>query len=582
MTQNNNIQQIATSVNYKPTIYLGSADEEFTTKVKKFINSYDYELIGFDSNGQNIIKDINKHSPNVLILDTNINESSYIEIATESNKLNLPHIALINEEDSIDTIIQGSPFGYLIKPIDKDELKRNIDVAVKKHNINALQVITAKNRINEKNNELTIEKSNSIFLLSTCTILIISGILARNVTWLQWLLLIPTLTMIFLSIISLKKQETPVPYEVPPFVTIIIPAHNEEQTIANTVKSISEINYKLNNDDNFEIIVANDGSTDNTGKILSDLKKEISTLRIITRKPPKSGRGKGFVLNDALSLSKGEIIGVFDADTHVEKEYLNIIIPYLNNPKVDGVQSRVKMYNKTENFLANMQHVEFKSFGNTLVAKDNLGNSGFLGGNGQFVKKQAIIESGKWDGFAVTEDLNLSVKILLNGGKIRYCGETAVYQEAVTDWKSFFKQRTRWAIGNFETIFIYLPKILKSKISLSKKYGIIEHISFYAFNLFIFFGFIVTIINVISWFIFNGVTIIRMDAPLIVGIISTIAFLPGITVALLRDKPSITEFIKDLIGYWLYCFHLIPLFFETMFKMIIRKERKWDKTKHKG
>lgn len=436
-------------------------------------------------------------------------------------------------------------------------MKRNIDISVKKHNINALQVITAENKIKEKNNELAIEKSNSVFLLSTCTVLIISGILAKNVTWLQWLLLIPTSTMIFLAFASLKKQNPPISYEIPPFVTIIIPAHNEEQTIANTVRSIGEINYKLNGEENFEIIVANDGSTDNTGQILSDLKKEMPNLRIITRKPPKSGRGKGFVLNDALSLSKGEIIGVFDADTRVEKEYLNIIIPYLNNPNVDGVQSRVKMYNKTENFLANMQHVEFESFGNTLIAKDNLGHSGFLGGNGQFVKKQSIIECEKWDGFAVTEDLNLSVKILLNGGKIRYCGETAVYQEAVTEWKSFFKQRTRWAIGNFETIFIYLPRILKSKISLTKKYGIIEHISFYTFNLFIFFGFVVSLINVISWFLFNGVTIIRMDAPLIVGIISTVAFIPGITIALLRDKPGIIRFLKDLIGYWLYCLQII-------------------------
>ena len=121
------------------------------------------------------------------------------------------------------------------------------------------------------------------------------------------------------------------------------------------------------------------------------------TKRKVTRKPPKSGKGKGFVLNDALSLSKGEIIGVFDADTQVEKDFLNIVMPYLNNPKVQGVQTRVKMYNKDENFLANMQHVEFESFGNTLIAKDNLGKSGFLGDNGQFVKKQAILDGEKWD-----------------------------------------------------------------------------------------------------------------------------------------------------------------------------------------
>ena len=121
-----------------------------------------------------------------------------------------------------------------------------------------------------------------------------------------------------------------------------------------------------------------------------------------------------------------------------------------------------------------------------------MGNTGFLGGNGQFVRKQSIVDCGKWDGFAVTEDLNLAVKIMLRGGKIRYCGEAAVYQEAITQWKPFFRQRVRWAIGNFETLFIYLPQILRSKVSIPKKFGIIEHISFYSFNLLIFFGFIIT------------------------------------------------------------------------------------------
>ncbi len=90
---------------------------------------------------------------------------------------------------------------------------------------------------------MLIEKSNSLFLLVTCTALIISGILARNVTWLQWLLLIPTLTMLFLALLSIKKQTEPIAYEHPPFVSVIIPAHNEEQTIAQTVISISQMDY---------------------------------------------------------------------------------------------------------------------------------------------------------------------------------------------------------------------------------------------------------------------------------------------------------------------------------------------------
>ena len=146
---------------------------------------------------------------------------------------------------------------------------------------------------------------------------------------------------------------------------------------------------------------------------------------------------------------------------------------------------------------------------------------------------------------------------MLLGGKIRYCGEAAVYQEAITEWKPFFRQRVRWAIGNFETLFIYMPQILKAKVSIPKKFGIIEHISFYSFNLLIFFGFIITLLNAISWFLFHNVTVIRMEAPFIVGILSAISFFPGIMLALSRDSPGIIEFIKDIVKYYIYLLYKI-------------------------
>lgn len=73
-----------------------------------------------------------------------------------------------------------------------------------------------------------------------------------------------------------------------------------------------------------------------------------------------------------------------------------------------------------------------------------------------------------------------------------------------------------------------------------------------------------------------------MEAPLLIGVISAVGFFPGIIIALLRDDKKYLKFIIDLIEYWLYCFHLIPLFFKTMWAMITRVERKWDKTTHKG
>jgi 1,2-diacylglycerol 3-beta-glucosyltransferase len=53
-------------------------------------------------------------------------------------------------------------------------------------------------------------------------------------------------------------------------------------------------------------------------------------------------------------------------------------------------------------------------------------------------------------------------------------------------------------------------------------------------------------------------------------------------IALSRDKPTVQEYIKDIIKYYIYCFHLIPLFFMTMYTMMTRRERRWSKTEHKG
>ena len=569
----------------KPKIFTISSDEISLSLIKEYVEDYEYEFSGSAYIKEDIFKKIDEISPNLIFLDTELENINLEDLAGDLELFNVPVLLIVGElfDETIDKLLMSNPFGYLLKPIEDGELQRSMAVAIKKHEQNIINVKTAEAKIKEKNTELVIEKSDSSFLLVLCVALIIMAILTRNATWLQWVLLIPTAAMLINSIVSMKRQKEITPYaeEDLPFISIFIPAHNEENTIEATVRSVCDSEYYKDDEYNFEVIVINDGSTDSTGEILANLKKDLPQLKIVTRHPPRSGKGKGFVLNDALTLSRGEIIGVFDADTQIKTDYLMTIIQYLNGD-IDGVQSRVKMFNLNENYLARMQHVEFASFGNTLTAKDNLGSTGFLGGNGQFVKKEAIINSGRWDGFAVTEDLNLAIKIILQGGKIRYCGECAVYQEAVTDWRAFFRQRVRWAIGNFETLFVYLPQILRAKISIPKKFNVIEHISFYSFNLLIFFGFLVTIINAISWFIFHNVTIIRMEAPFVVGFLSVISFFPGIIVALSRDKPSAQDFIKDLIKYYIYCFHLIPLFFLTMKTMMTRKERKWSKTEHKG
>lgn len=116
-----------------------------------------------------------------------------------------------------------------------------------------------------------------------------------------------------------------------------------------------------------------------------------------------------------------------------------------------------------------MQEIEFAIFGNIMRSRMNMGVSAFLGGNGQLVKKEIIKEVDGWDGYAATEDLNLTVKLMLNGHHIRYCPEAEVWQEAVSEWIAFFKQRMRWLTGNLETLFVYLAPIIDAPIPIHAK-----------------------------------------------------------------------------------------------------------------
>ena len=566
------------------TILIVEDDDQAANNMKNVLEGYGYQVIGIEGEGGKALQRIEQENPSIVLLNIELKgDVDGVELSKRIERLNVPVIFLV--EDINDPVVTEAlltaPYGYLFKPFSDLELKRAIEVVFKKHILNVQSILEAENKIKEKNVELIIEKvfASAIFILSF--FLVVVGFISLNITWLQWLLFILSILIFFTLFVGMKKQDPAIPYDVNPFVSIIIPAHNEEASIARTLRSVGGLDYYLDGKPNFEILVVDDGSTDDTGAILKSLKKEIPMLRIITRVPPRSGKGKGFVLNDALALSKGDIVGVFDADTRVKPDFLNIIIPYLNSPDVVAVQSRVKMANKNDNFLTKAQHLEFAVLCNNLRAKDNLNYSSFLGGNGQFTKKQAILDAGKWDGFAYTEDFNISVKIMINGGGIRNCGEAAIYQEAVKDWKSLFKQRIRWSVGNFEVLFIYLSKILYAPVSFSKKASMIEFSTIFAFNMFIFFGFVAFFGNIIGYIVL-GTTLFTMNAPIGIGLISILAFFPNTIYGLYRDKMGVKDIIIGTMHYWVYCFYQMPLFFITLLKMITRKERTWDKTVHVG
>lgn len=538
-----------------------------------------YLVVDTVGTGQEAIEKVELFRPDLVLMDIVLRgDMDGIQVAEQIHDLNIPvvYLSAYSDDTTVERAKKTFPFGYLIKPYQKDELYSTIETALQQHKSETAKIERIDHKITVKEEELKLEKTSVFFIIAIISSLVAYGVATRSMTWLMYLLFIPAIYNLFIVSVSLKKQP-PAEGVNKPFISILIPAHNEEFTIERCVRSLAELDYYQENQRNYEIIVINDGSTDKTGNVLSNLKKDFNFLRIITRKPPRAGKGKGYVLNDGVRICQGEVIAVFDADARIKPDFLSRIVPYLDDEDVAGVQARVRMYNADRNLLTKMQEVEFSIFGNVILrARDIMGKSGFLGGNGQLTRKEFIEKIEGWDGFAVTEDLNMSIKLILDGKKIRYCPEAVVWQEAVPHWKPFFRQRVRWATGNLETLFVYLAPIIDAKIPLYKKIDSIQYMVFLMFTAFVMLGYVVAILNLGNIYRFS------MEAPVIIGLISTVAFFPGVLLGIRRDKVGILRSVVSAVEYWAYCLYLIPLFFAAFIHMITRKERRWAKTKHTG
>jgi cellulose synthase/poly-beta-1,6-N-acetylglucosamine synthase-like glycosyltransferase/CheY-like chemotaxis protein len=568
----------------KPQIMVVDDENITALDIAGKLEQLGYEIAAVVSSGALAIEKARELHPDLILMDIMLKgDMDGIQVTKSIEDLFIPVVYLTSytDEKTLQRARETSPYGYIIKPYNEDELKSTIEMALHKH---IKYQETIESEVESLSTKLSEIKMGRIGVIVTSTVILsmmFYGIISRNMTWLEYILFFSGIYGLVLSVTSILKANKNDNKDLEsnlykPFVSILVPAHNEENTIENCVHSLASLDYSVDGKKNFEIIVINDGSNDNTPVLLNKLENEYDNFKVMTRKPPHAGKGKGYVLNDGLKHASGELIAVFDADAMVEPDFLDLIVPYMDGKGVAGVQSKVKMYNKDENLLTNLQHIEFSIYGDVLLkARDMLGGAAFLGGNGQITRKDVLDEYNGWDGYALTEDLNISVKLMIHGWKIRYCGESVVYQEAVKEWKPFFRQRTRWAMGNMETLFVYLKSIIQSDISILKKIDSIYYLSTLLLNGFVMIGYIIFILYFVS-------IQFSLTAPLIIVFLATIAFFPVVITGVWYDSKSVRVTIVRSIEYWLHCFYIIPLFFITFLNLLTRKDIKWEKTYHAG
>ena len=354
-------------------------------------------------------------------------------------------------------------------------------------------------------------------------------------------------------------------------ITIVIPAHNEEQYIKEAIESVIAADFNGSK----EIIIVDDGSIDLTAEIASKyINNDIKLIRT-------KHSGKSSSINKALKMAKGELIAIVDADSCIHKNALVVMTDELERDEIVGVCGVVKVKNRKK-FINMWVHIEqlFGSLMRLLFSKINA-NIITPGALSMYIKKD-LLEVGGFSTEGFSEDVDITIRLIRKGHRISFTEKAITETNMPFRIKDFLRQRKRFSRGainivkkhlrlNNTIIDLYtLPLILFSLIqaiimSLFVIYQITTGYITYFYSKGIYFNLIVikfffewfSLAGFIRWVIsvFSGQTPITFIT--IIGIISTFLSYPLFVLAIFKYEKKF-----DL---W----HLVPLFFMFPFWLAI-------------
>ncbi|MEO3945907.1 glycosyltransferase [Gorillibacterium sp. CAU 1737] len=280
-----------------------------------------------------------------------------------------------------------------------------------------------------------------------------------------WSLLLVNVTLIIAGYLYYMRTERELPPSLPdepPFVSVMVPAHNEGMVIVQTVEALLAFDYPA---DRYEIIVINDNSSDNSAELLARVKERNPgrNLIVINTDSVIGGKGKSNALNLGFAQSRGELIAIYDADNTPEKPALRYLVGELMaDDKLGAVIGKFRTRNRDASWLTRFINIETLSYQWMAQAgRWKLFRLCTIPGT-NFIMRRSIVESiGGWDTKALAEDTEISFRIYLMGYRIKFQPHAVTWEQEPQTLKVWFKQRTRWVKGNIYVIIKNLPLLFQ-------------------------------------------------------------------------------------------------------------------------
>ncbi|MDK2383551.1 MAG: glycosyltransferase family 2 protein, partial [Candidatus Korarchaeota archaeon] len=258
---------------------------------------------------------------------------------------------------------------------------------------------------------------------------LLNSLLAFGLTLITWNYMLMSPLAVYHKYRELQEVERPLLYR--PLVSVIVPARNEERTIAATIESILETDYEPK-----EVIVVDDASTDRTFEIASRyVSKKVKVLR-----REHGGRGKAPALNFGMRFAKGDVIVVVDADTLVGRRSITELVRKFQDPEVSAVSGNVLVRNRV-NLLTKLQAIEYVlSFNFARRALDVFGAVMIISGSFGGFRREVLRSTGMYDTDVVTEDFDITIKALKTGRIVQASSLAVAFTEVPRKLRDLYRQ----------------------------------------------------------------------------------------------------------------------------------------------